>query len=268
MTLTARSYASAALVVILALGLLPMGTAVAETSSKPGATKLTQADIDKALRNLDDLYRSTSSIARIEMTVHTPRRTRTVRMKAYSRGTKKALVVIEAPARDKGTATLRVDNNLWNYLPRIARTIRVPPSAMLSSWMGSDFTNDDLVRSSSYADDFDATLQGDSEDGKTVRIRLDAKKGTVGLWKRIDVTFTKDLQLPREARYYDRRMRLARTMVFEGVREFEGHRIPAQLTLTPVDEPGKKTVMRYLDIDFDADVPDSTFSLARLERSR
>lgn len=251
----------AALAALGGFGIRP--DASAQQAEKP-------IDLHAAMRRFDELYRSDSSIARLEMIVKSERRTRTVRMRALSRGADHALVVIEAPARDKGTATLRVDDNLWNYLPRIARTIRVPPSAMLSSWMGSDFTNDDLVHSASYARDFDASLvdDGGKPGGDSRVVRLNAKRGTVGLWKRIDVTFDAALTLPREARYFDRRLRHARTLVFDEVRVMDGHRIPSRLTLTPLDKPGKHTVLRYLDIDFDADVPKSTFSLARLERSR
>jgi outer membrane lipoprotein-sorting protein len=226
-----------------------------------------KVDVNAALRKFDALYRSASSIARLEMTVTTARNERTVRMKTFTRGADKALVLIEEPARDKGTATLRVGDNLWNYLPRIARTIRVPPSAMLSSWMGSDFTNDDLVHSSSYADDFDGVLVGPAQGGGKL-VRLDAKADTVGLWKRIDVVFDDDLSLPLRAEYYDRRLRHARTMVFDEVREMDGHHLPARMSLTPLDQPSHKTVLRYLEIHFDADVPDSTFSLSRLERTQ
>jgi hypothetical protein len=85
----------------------------------------------------------------MEMTVTRPRRTQTMRMKAWTEGEDKSLIIVQAPPRDAGTATLKVDNNLWNYMPRIKRTVRIPPSMMLASWMGSDFTNDDLVRESS-----------------------------------------------------------------------------------------------------------------------
>lgn len=131
--------------------------------------------------------------------------------------------------------------------------------------MGSDFTNDDLVHSSSYADDFDAALMGAAPGGGKL-IRLDAKAGTPGLWKRIEVVFNDDLSLPLRAEYFDRRLRHARTMMFDEVRELDGHRVPTRMTLTPLDNPGHKTVVRYLEIDFDADVPESTFSLSRLER--
>ncbi|MDD9943469.1 MAG: outer membrane lipoprotein-sorting protein [Myxococcales bacterium] len=249
----------------LALTCALAATAIGQDAHAGGKS---QGELQAALRRLDELYRSESSIARIEMTVETKRRSRTVRMRALTRGKDRALIVIESPARDKGTATLRVEKNLWNYLPRIARTIRIPPSAMLSPWMGSDFTNDDLVRASSYADDFHATAATDAPDNEGKLVRLDAKAKTVGLWKRIDITFNGDLTLPRRAHYFDRRMRHARTLVFDQVRVVDGHRIPTRMTLTPVGKPGKRTVMRYLDIDFDAEVPPGTFSLQRLERAR
>src|SRR5688572_12469049 len=81
-------------------------------------------DLDTVTRRLDDLYRSTGTVARIEVSIVTPRQTRAMRMRSWTRGQDRALIVIESPARDEGTATLRVDRNLWNYMPRISRTIR------------------------------------------------------------------------------------------------------------------------------------------------
>jgi hypothetical protein len=103
-------------------------------------------DVEALLAYLDDLCLAKSSIALIEIQVTKPRSTRSLRLRAWTRGEEEVLVVIEEPAREAGTATLRVGDNLWNYLPRIARTIRVPPAMMLGSWMGTDFTNDDLVK--------------------------------------------------------------------------------------------------------------------------
>lgn len=117
---------------------------LAALASAGGVGAQKAPDVAAVLAHLDDLYRSTSSIARIEMIVTTPRSTRTMRLKAWTRGEEQALIVVEAPAREEGTATLRVGPNLWNYLPRIARTIRVPPSMMLGSWMGTDFTCSDV----------------------------------------------------------------------------------------------------------------------------
>lgn len=120
-------------------------------------------DVEALLQHLDDLYRSKSSVARIQIDVKSTRGTRSLRLKAWTRGEEEVLVVIEAPPREAGTATLRVGDNLWNYLPKIARTIRVPPAAMLGSWMGTDFTNDDLVKESSLRKDFAARIDRRSD---------------------------------------------------------------------------------------------------------
>jgi outer membrane lipoprotein-sorting protein len=224
-------------------------------------------DVEALLQHLDDLYRSKSSIARIQIDVTSTRSTRSMRLRAWTRGEDHVLVLIEAPPREAGTATLRVGNNLWNYLPRIARTIRVPPAAMLGSWMGTDFTNDDLVKESSLRKDFTARIERRSEAPPGWWLTLDVKPGVVGRWARIDVLVS-DERLPVEERHYDRKGRLARTMRFDDVMVLGGRRLPAHIALVPADTAGQRTDMRYLDVQFDTPLPDDTFSLSRLERVR
>lgn len=246
----------------------PATPARAQESSAGASPTRGAPDLDVVTRTLDELYRSSGTVARVEVTIVTPRQTRSMRMRTWSRGQDRALIVIESPARDEGTATLRIDRNLWNYLPRISRTIRVPPSMMLSSWMGSDLTNDDLTQSTSYRTDFTGTIVGRSESPSGWLIRYDARPGVVGLWRRIEFVVNDAATLPVEARYFDRRMRLARTMRFEDVREMDGRHIPTRMVLVPHDREGQRTEMRYLSMDFDASVPESTFSLTQLERRR
>jgi outer membrane lipoprotein-sorting protein len=233
----------------------------------PAAAQPRAPDVGALLARLDDLYRSTSSIARVEINVTTPRSTRSLRMQGWTRGLDEALFVIEAPPREEGTATLRVGTNLWNYLPRIARTIRVPPSMMLGSWMGTDFTNDDLVKESSLLKDFDARIDRRSTSPPGWWITLTVKPDVVGRWARIDILITDDL-LPVEEHHFDRKGRLARTMVFDEIKMFSGRRLPAHMVLTPTGVEGQRTEMRYLDIQFNVPIPDETFSLSRLERGR
>lgn len=224
--------------------------------------------VQAVLARLDDLYRSKASVARLEIVVAGPRTTRTLRVKAWTRGQDEALIVIESPAREAGIATLRVKDNLWNYLPKVARTIRVPASMMLGAWMGTDFTNDDLVHESSYEHDFVARLDGRSADPPGWLLKLEARPGLVGLWARLEVVVD-DALLPVTMRYFDRRGRLARTLAFDEVKEVsKGRVIPTHWTLTPADSERQRTELRYLEVEFDADVPDDTFSLSRLERNR
>jgi len=224
-------------------------------------------DVEALLARLDDLYRSSSSVARIELRVTTARATRSLRLKTWTRGEDEALIVIESPPREEGSATLRAGPNLWNFLPRIARTIRIPPSMMLGSWMGTDFTNDDLVKESSLHKDFDSRIDRRSDAPPGWWLRLDVKPGVVGRWARIDILVS-DEGLPVEERHFDRKGRLARTMVFDEIRNLGGRRLPAHLTLTPTDTPGQRTEMRYIDVQFNVTLSDDTFSLSRLERSR
>ena len=227
-------------------------------------------DIDAVVKHFEDLYRSDSSISEAELTVTKPRRKRTMGMKVWTSGEEKALIVIQSPAREKGSATLKVDKNLWNYMPRIKRTIRIPPSMMLASWMGSDFTNDDLVKESSFREDYTYKLVGKSSepDPPGWLIQFDAKPDMVGLWNRFELVISEDGLLPLVARYYDRKDRLSRTLNWSDVKEFDGKLIPARMTLIPEDEEGNKTEMIYHNIDFDIDVADDMFSLSQLERDR
>lgn len=227
-------------------------------------------DLPAVVTHFENLYRSASSTATVEMTVVRPRRERSLTMKVQTQGDEKALVVIQAPPREKGTATLKVDENLWNYLPRIGRTIRIPPSMMQSAWMGSDFTNDDLVRESSYSKDYDYELVGPAKDPEGWLVRFTAKDGVVGLWERFDLVVSRDGTLPLTSAWYNRKGELARVMTWEQVKVMDGKRLPARMILVPKDkdEEGHKTVMTYKEIDFDVDLPASTFSLSRLERQR
>jgi outer membrane lipoprotein-sorting protein len=243
------------------------GTADSEAGLE-AAKDLRAPDADELLRGMDELYESGGTKARVEVTVTSPDRTRSMRMRFWGEGEDRALIVIDAPPRDAGTATLKVDNNLWNYLPKISRTIRVPPSLMMGSWMGTDLTNDDLVRESSYEEDYDSTLTGRSEDPAGWAVRLEAKPDAVGLWNRVDMVFDYETHLPLVARFYDRKDRLSRTMRFSEVRSMDGRMIPTVMSIVPEREEGHSTELRYIDVDFDVEFPDDMFSLSRLERTQ
>jgi hypothetical protein len=248
--------------------LILLAAALAATLDlRAGAQANRAPDVEALLQHLDDLYRSRSSIARIQIDVTTARGLRTMQLKAWTRGEDEVLVLIEAPAREAGTATLRVRNNLWNYLPRIARTIRVPPAAMLGSWMGTDFTNDDLVKESSLRKDFTARIDRRSTTPAGWWLALDVRPDVVGRWARIELLVS-DERLPVEERHFDRKGRLARTLRFDEVKVLGGRRLPSRIVLTPTDAEGQKTEMRYLEVQFDLPLADDTFSLSRLEQSR
>ena len=251
--------------VLLAVGLAPARGFAQDAAATPSFVRDGNLDLDAAVAYFEDLYRSTSSVADMELLVVTPRLERTLRMKCWTKGADKALVVITEPVKEAGTATLKVDNNLWNYLPRIRRTMRIPPSMMLSPWMGSDFTNDDLVRESSFKKDYTYVLRGKSDDPPGWLVDFTAKPEVVGLWNRFELVVDADGHIPLVARYFDRKDRLARVITWDQVQELGGRRLPARMVLVPQDKEGQRTEMIYHAIQFNIDVPDDTFSLSRLE---
>jgi outer membrane lipoprotein-sorting protein len=225
-------------------------------------------DVSRLLRQFDEMYESSGTTAQVEITIVKPKKTRILRLRMWGKGEDKALMVIEAPARDAGMATLKVGKNLWNYLPKISRTIRVPPSMMMGSWMGSDLTNDDIVRESSYEEDYTSELVGHSTDPPGWKVRLHARPDIVGLWDRVEVVFSYKDELPVQSQYFDRKGRLSRTMRMGEVKDIGGRRIPMLLTIVPEREEGRRTELRYLRVEFDVEVDDGMFSLSQLERRR
>lgn len=217
---------------------------------------------------LDDLYRSSASIGKVEMISKTDTQSRHLKLRMWTKGTDRALIIIDEPAREAGTATLKVGHNLWNWLPKIARTIRVPPSMMLASWMGTDFTNDDLVKESSTEHDFATVLAGRSANPAGWLFRAVVRPGVVGRWQKVEWVVDDAGELPLLARYYDRRGRLARTMRFLDPTTMGTRRIPARMVLESTDQPGHRMELRFLAMQFDAEVADDAFSLSQLERSR
>ena len=223
-------------------------------------------DVESLLDRLDELYESSGTRSTMEITIVRPRKTRTMKLKSWSKGQDKALIIVQSPPRDAGTATLKVGDNLWNYLPKISRTIRVPPSMMMGSWMGSDITNDDIVRDTSYREDYDYELIGWSEDPPGWQVQLIAKPDLVGLWNRVEFIFSPETGLPTVARHYDRKDRLSRSMKFENVKTIDGRTIPTLVTIIPEQEEGKQSSFEYTDIEFDVEVDEGMFSLSQLER--
>ncbi len=219
---------------------------------------------EELLNATDDLFRGESSTSQIEMSVKTSRYERSMKMKSWARGTEKSLIVIEEPAKDKGMATLKVDDNIWNYLPKVDRTMKVPSGMMSGSWMGSHFSNDDLVKENRLSEEYTWTPPTQNDAGNWV-LTLTPKPDAAIVWGSLQVEVTDD-RVPVAVRYLDEDGELARTMSWEEPKEMGGRTIPSVMRLVPADKPDEYTVVRYLALDFDADVPDSMFSLQSLKK--
>lgn len=220
---------------------------------------------EELLTATDDAFRGTSSHARVEMYVKTSRYERTLLLEMWSKGTDKTLIRVLEPAKDAGTVTLKVGDNIWNHLPKIGRTMKLPPGMMSGSWMGSHFTNDDLVKDSRLTEDYtyEITARPADNDGN-YEITLVPRPNAPVVWGRqvLDVSPEK---LPVEARFYDEKGALVRTVRWSDPRTVGDRTIPTVMTLIPADAPQELTRMSYREIAFDIDLPDSHFSLQSLK---
>jgi outer membrane lipoprotein-sorting protein len=236
-------------------------------SSVQAATQdsLTQADVKRIIREIDQLYRSESSYSELEMEIVTPNWQRTLAMKAWSKGLKKTLIRITAPDKDKGVGTLRIENEMWNYLPKTNKVIKVPPSMMMSSWMGSDFTNDDLVKEFSLFEDYSYELiKVDEGRDDLLYINAIPREDLPVVWGNIVIAATKEGYIPVWQKYYDEEGKLMRILNYSDIRKFSGRTIPATMEMIPFSKEGHKTVIRYLKIEFDQKLDEDVFSLRNL----
>ena len=231
------------------------------------AAQQSSPEVKALLEKVDRLYRSDRSKAEIEMEVVTPEWRRTLAMDFWTEGLDKTFIRISAPARDAGAATLRKGNEMWNYFPKINKVMKVPPSMMMGSWMGSDFTNDDLVKESTLINDYYGEFfTPEKPDPALLYIRLRPRKETVSLWGAIELSINRDNLLPVREGYFDEKGRLQREMEFSDVGRLGGRTMPRVMKMTPLSKPGHVTSIRYKAAAFDAALPADTFTLRNLQR--
>ncbi len=219
---------------------------------------------------VDRILRGDSSHGVATMEVETEHWQRSLTMEMWSLGTEFSLVRVTAPAKEAGTATLKAEDDIWNYLPKVDRTIKIPASMMMGSWMGSHFTNDDLVKESRLVEDYDIELGFDGErEGVAVwEFVLAPRPEAPVVWGRVEYRVRKADMMPLWARYYDEDGNLVRRLDFSDFRDMGGQLVPAAMDMYPEDKAGERTSVRYRELKFGIDVDRSFFSLQMLKRRR
>ena len=246
----------------VALALATVGIAL--PSPLPGQVSL--PDVDPVMDHIDDLYRSKSSHALMRMTVVRERGIRELELEAWTKGEEEALIVIRSPAREAGTATLMTEEGLWNYAPRADRLIRIPSGLLSESWMGSHFTNDDLMRETSYLDDYTAELSRREEEGATyLQATLTPRPDAPVVYSKLVFLITPGDWVPVRAEYYDDE-EVVRIMRFEKVETVAGKKIPMRMVLRPTDDPDEQTVVEYVELELNVPVDDDLFTRQGLRR--
>lgn len=229
----------------------------------------TQAqDATEIVRKANEKMQGESSQVEMKMQIIRPSWERNVSMKAWSKDQDYSLILITAPARDEGSAYLKRKNEIWNWQPSINRTIKMPPSMMSQSWMGSDFSNNDLVREASIVVDYTHTLLGDSTVSgyESYKIEMIPKPEAPVVWGKVITFISKDEYLQLRAEFYDEDNELIRLMKGSEVKEMDDRLVPTRMEMIPVDEEGNKTVIIYEEMEFNIDISQNFFSIQNMKR--
>lgn len=205
-----------------------------------------------------------------EMVIKTVRPTwsREMSMKVWAKGTDYSLIYIMAPEKDKGTTFLKRKKEVWNWMPALERTIKLPPSMMSQSWMGTDFTNDDLVRESSVVDDYTQTITGDSTllGRLCYKIQLIPKPEAAVVWVKVNIFIDKKDFLQMRSEFFDEDGELINIMSSTEIKMLGGRMLPSVFEMVPVDKPGNKTMIIYKSLIFDKPIDDSFFTTQNLKQ--
>jgi len=229
-----------------------------------------QESVTDILQKMEQRMRGDAMYAELSMQTIRPRYTREVAMKSWSLGNDYSLIFITAPARDKGVGFLKRDKEIWNYLPNIDRTIKMPPSMMSQSWMGSDFSNDDLVRESTILEDYDHRILGEEQlDGYDCwKIEMIPHPESSVVFSKVLLWVAKEKYFQMRVENYDDDDELVSTMVFSDIKMLGGRELPAKLEIIPEDKPGQKTVLIYHEADFNPQLSQDFFSIQNLKQIR
>ncbi|GAB7230060.1 outer membrane lipoprotein-sorting protein [Vibrio rotiferianus] len=218
----------------------------------------------------DQAMRGDSSYTESTMEIIRPDWTRSMTMKSWTKGTDLSLVLVTAPAKDKGSASLKRQREMWNWVPSIERVIKIAPSMLSQSWMGSDFTNDDLINQSSIVVDYQHELKGEHvfDGDKVWVIDAVAKPDAPVVWSKVTLWISRTTYLQRKVEFYDEFDERVNVMTTDDVKELGGRKLATRMEMQPLDKPDNKTVLITHQAQFDFDIDDSFFSQQQMKSLR
>jgi len=225
-------------------------------------------NVDDIVKKADEKLRGNSSQGEFTMIIERPTWSREISMKNWTLGNEYSMVYITAPAKEKGQVFLKRQKEMWNWVPNIERMIKIPPSMMMQSWMGSDFTNDDLVRESSLIKDYQKKLMGEEKLGEynCYKVELIPNDDAPVVWGRILMWVSKNEYHWLKAEYYDEDGILVNTEIMSEVKLMDDREMPTRMEMIPADKPGQKTIMIFEKMKFDIKIDETFFSQQNMKK--
>lgn len=249
---------------------LLIGMAVLWTAGTAFTNQNDNEKVKEIIRKMEDKMKGNTSVATIKISIVRPTWNRIMTLKTWTKGTEYSISLVTSPVKDKGTVFLKRGKEVWNWLPNVERTIKLPPSMMGQSWMGTDLTNDDLVQQSSLEDDFDHTmLPSETIDGRDCYvIESIPHPDAPVVWGKIKSWVDKKDYIQLKAEFYDEDLELVNTFAGSDIKEMNGKTIATRFAIIPADKPGHKTYMEYVDIKWDTSIENNFFTVQNMKKVR
>ncbi len=239
-------------------------------SSEMSAQNSTSPSAKQIVDHANELMRGVTSTSEMEMTIVRPKWSRTLRFKSWSKGVDYSLIYVTYPVKEKGQVFLKRQKDMWNYMPNIERMMKIPPSMMMQSWMGSDMTNDDLVKGASIVDDYSHKIIKEEEVSgyKCWVIELTPHEDAVVVWGKIISKITQKGYMTLLNEYYDEDGFLVNKETLSKIKNVGDRVMPTLFEVVPVDKNGHKTTMEFTKVKFNAPIDDSFFSIQNMKKIR
>jgi outer membrane lipoprotein-sorting protein len=188
-------------------------------------------------------------------------------VETWAKGPELAMILVHSPARDKGIVYLKRKKEVWNWVPALEKNIKLPPSMMSQSWMGTDFTNDDLVKESSVVYDYDHSILRDTiiANRACYLISMIPKPNAAVVWGKIIVSIDKKDYLELHTRFFDEDGNLINIMNAYDIKLMDGRLIPTKFEMIPMDKASHKTIMTYRSIEYNKPLEDRFFTTEKMK---
>ncbi len=231
------------------------------------AQELTAVEI---IKKADEKVRGKTNHSVMEMQIIRPTWSRTISMKSWSNGLDYTMTYITSPAKDKGQVFMKRETEMWNWMPSIGRMIKIPASMMSQGWMGSDYTNDDILKESSIVRDYNHSIDKEEvvEGFNCYKIKMIPKEEAAVIWAKVYKWITKDEFIQIKSEYFDEDDDLVKSDFGYEFKEMGGRLIPSRVEIIPAGEEGKKTVILMKEVQFDIELPTTYFSQQNMKRIR
>ena len=221
-------------------------------------------EVHEIINKLDENMRGKSIYMSLSMKIVSRGHERSMKMESYSEGTKKSFTKITYPPKERGITFLSLDNQMWQYVPKIERIIKIPPSMMLQNWMGSDITNDDMVKQSSIVEDYNPKII--SRDDTIVTIELIPKEDAPVVWGKIILNIDTKTYTSKKDIFYDEDNKEVRYFIYEKVKKFDGYYIPTYWRVQSSDKKSRFTEIILEEVEYDKKISQQYFKKSALKR--